>query len=364
MIHKDLQSQTIATLRFPLIVGVVLIHAHMTDIIIGGKNVFSQLDFPIYSFVATLLSEVLARIAVPLFFILSGFLFFYHTTFNRMVYAAKLRKRARSILLPYLIWNLIVIWLFFLAQNLLPSLMSGVNKPIIDYTLKEWIEAFWAKQSADPSSGNMPINYPLWFIRDLMVVMLLSPIIYLLVKHLKFIGVMLLGTLWLSGISSGIPGLSTTALFFFSVGAVFSVHNLNMVESLYPLRKAATISYVALVICDLLTLNMIGHSYIHNLGIIAGCTCMITLTAWGLQKGMWHIKDWLAGCSFFIFAFHGMPLALIIKVCIKFIPIHHEAIAIAIYLGSTILVIVLAIMLYLFMRRYLPRLLAILTGGR
>ena len=35
-----------------------------------------------------------------------------------------------------------------------------------------------------------------------------------------------------------------------------------------------------------------------------------------------------------------------------------------VFLYLTILVIVLAIMLYLFMRRYLPRLLAILTGGR
>lgn len=364
MINKELQSQTIAFLRFPLMIGVVLIHARMKDVIIGGETVFNQLDYPIYSWVTTLFSEILATIAVPLFFILSGYLFFYGATFDRVAYVTKLKKRTRTILLPYIIWNLVVVCLFFLAQTLLPSLMSGMNKSIVDYTLSDWIDAFWARQTHDPASGGMPINYPLWFIRDLMVVMVCSPIIYLCVKYLKTFGVALLGVVWLLGFTTHIYGLSTTSFFFFSAGALFSIHNRNMLEYLYPFRKAATIGYAILIISDLLTVHTAIHSYVHNLGIITGCVCAITMTAWGLQKDIWRLHPWMAGCSFFIFAFHGMPLEFIIKVCVRFIPIHNDWVAIAIYLGSTALVVSIAVMLYTFMQRHTPRFLAWITGGR
>jgi hypothetical protein len=71
-----------------------------------------------------------------------------------------------------------VVGLFFLAQTLMPSLTSGASKPIMDYSALDWLKAFWAKDSPDPDKIGMPIDYPLWFIRDLMMVMLFSPVVY------------------------------------------------------------------------------------------------------------------------------------------------------------------------------------------
>lgn len=42
-----------------------------------------------------------------------------------------------------------------------------------------------------------PINYQLWFIRDLFLVVLISPLIYFLLKRLKFWFVLSLGGAWL-----------------------------------------------------------------------------------------------------------------------------------------------------------------------
>ena len=39
MTDEELQSKSIDFLRFPLIVGVVLIHAHFSNVIMNGVNV-------------------------------------------------------------------------------------------------------------------------------------------------------------------------------------------------------------------------------------------------------------------------------------------------------------------------------------
>lgn len=83
MDNEQLQSKVIKFLRFPLIVGVVLIHTQLTTI--NGVEGDTQLPqsfhgvFPIYETVSYLVAHLLARIAVPLFFVFSGFLFFYKT---------------------------------------------------------------------------------------------------------------------------------------------------------------------------------------------------------------------------------------------------------------------------------------------
>ena len=74
---SELQSKTIDFLRFPLIVGVVLIHSLLGSVSIQGQQMMAGGDFSLYSNVSYLFSGIIARIAVPLFFFFSGFLFFY-----------------------------------------------------------------------------------------------------------------------------------------------------------------------------------------------------------------------------------------------------------------------------------------------
>lgn len=49
-------------------------------------------------------SDVIPRICVPLFFVISGLLFF-KDGFSRMIYKRKVSTRKRTLILPYLIWN-------------------------------------------------------------------------------------------------------------------------------------------------------------------------------------------------------------------------------------------------------------------
>lgn len=357
MTNEELQSKTIAFLRFPLIVGVVLIHSHIKEVIVDGVDLMVEADFPVYTVVSNLLSEVFARTAVPLFFFISGFLFFYRSMFTMSVYLDKLRKRARTILFPYIFWNLVVIVFLLLGQTLIPFSFSGNNRFIVDYTWRDWLDAFWAKDT-------MPIAYQLWFIRDLMVVMVLSPIVYVLVRYLRQYAVILLGMLWIMDWWFQLPGLSLTAFFFFSAGAFFSVHQRNFVVNMRTLLWPSAVLYFIVAVCNLFFINESWCSYIHCIGIIVGCIFLISCIAMCLDREYWHVSAFLAGSSFFVYAYHGMPLALLVNVIIRFFPPETEWAIISLYLGSALLIICVGVVLYGLLRKCVPSFLSLITGGR
>ena len=74
--NEELQSKTIKFLRFPLIIGIVFIHTNLAEVNIGGQLWAAKGQFPIHDIFRYIVSEELARIAVPLFYFMSGFLFF------------------------------------------------------------------------------------------------------------------------------------------------------------------------------------------------------------------------------------------------------------------------------------------------
>lgn len=69
-------SKVIKFLRFPLIVGVVLIHSTLSDMMIHGQPLLIGDDWYFFKTLTKLLSGIFARVAVPLFFFISGYLFF------------------------------------------------------------------------------------------------------------------------------------------------------------------------------------------------------------------------------------------------------------------------------------------------
>lgn len=87
------ESETISYLRFPLIVLVVMIHSKFDGVVVNGVGLMHDGGFPCYSTISTLVSNIIASIAVPLFYFISGFLFFFKTAFFSFdVYCSKIKK--------------------------------------------------------------------------------------------------------------------------------------------------------------------------------------------------------------------------------------------------------------------------------
>ena len=101
---NSILSKTISLLRFPLAFMVVWSHVSFT-VNIDGLQKLAIFEHSGYAYFRTCSIECFASISVPLFFFISGFLFFYKTEWSKKeAYISKLRKRVKSLLVPYLFW--------------------------------------------------------------------------------------------------------------------------------------------------------------------------------------------------------------------------------------------------------------------
>src|SRR5699024_5552578 len=125
----------------------------------------------------------------------------------------QLTKKWRTLLLPYIIWNSVLILAIFFKHHLFVKIGLGPDEGYEVLQNSSVYQLFWG----------MPINFPLWYIRDLMCMMLLSPLFFVFFKYTKHFGMIILALLYFFVIESRIPGLSTTAFFFFGLGSYLAL---------------------------------------------------------------------------------------------------------------------------------------------
>ncbi len=173
---NSILSKTISLLRFPLAFMVVWSHVSFT-VNIDGLQKLAIFEHSGYAYFRTCSIECFASISVPLFFFISGFLFFYKTEWSKEAYISKLRKRVKSLLVPYLFWIAAPLAFTALYQQLfLPETFDELR--IADYSISDWLTSFGIQPPGSESEISCPFNDPLWFIRDLIVITIISPVIY------------------------------------------------------------------------------------------------------------------------------------------------------------------------------------------
>ena len=366
---KDKQvSELIRFIRFPLMVMVVMIHAHVIELSMGGVKYSFEFDlYPIYNNISYFISELVCRISVPIFYIIAGYLFYiniFEYTFKE--YIRKIYKRTNTLVFPYMFWNLAVIVLFFLVQTIIPSFTSGANKLISDYNFYDWIRCFWNFHDG------MPICYQLWFIRDLYIVVLLSPIIYYAIKKCNFYFVLLMGLLWLFRIDSGIIGISVIAIFFFSLGALISINKYNFIGFIQKNTTLVYIMSLLLIIVEMIFFNIkdisllsdVIKDILYNLCIIGMMLSFLSIVIFLLQKKQLQTNSFFHDSNFFIYAFHAMPLALIMKVLVKYVHPISDIGIIFIYFIAPFLTIILGLLIFASLKKFFPQFTAFISGSR
>ncbi|MGL4853607.1 MAG: acyltransferase family protein [Phocaeicola sp.] len=366
MNNEKLQSEIITFLRFPLIVGVVLIHSQITGITINGENVLTSTSFQIFSTLQYLISNILSRVAVPLFFSISGFLFFYKTnSFTPHNYKQKIKKRVSSIFLPYLYWNIIILIITFLSQLLLGNLMSGNSKLITDYSFSDFIYIFYDTDLVNAvPAGGYPICYQFWFLRDLMITMLFSPLIYIAVRYLREYALLLLTVLWFFDYwPNSIIGFNILAFFFFSIGAYFSIVKVSFIKISEVLLKPSILFYIVTTIGILIFRESEWITYMSKINILAGIILTINISRYYLNREV-KIHSIYSESSFFIYAYHGHFLTLIIKLFIVIFNPKSNISLLLVYSMSPTIVITVGICLYFILRKSLPKITSALTGAR
>ena len=198
-------SRSIETLRFPLILLIICLHCYTsTSAITRGHDIYFRLIYPV--------SLWMGETGVPAFFFISGLLFFY----SKKTFLQKIKSRFHTLLIPYLFFNALILC-GYLCLMIFGKTITILGKDLADYTLIDYIRAFWDRGVWDHGNGS-PLLCPLWYIRNLMVLVILSPIIYYIIKYTKLLFPVFFGLLWINAHDSAYTLQSLT---MFSLGAYF-----------------------------------------------------------------------------------------------------------------------------------------------
>ena len=378
MNELELQSKTIDWLRFPLSVLVIFIHVS-PDVNIQSID-YLHLNFHSwYDIIGTIISKVAGEIAVPCFFMFSGFWFFNKLKeWNKTVYFKKVKTRLRTLVLPYILFNLLVIIINALTRILKAD---GSIYPYLNELLANWYRIFWNYTSWwDVDNYNIlgqqllsmkygPYVMSLWFLRDLIVMVFISPIVYYFVKYAKIWGLVILFFFYYTKIWIEIPGYSSrlflTAFFFFTIGAFFSINRKNIVISL---RKYQIIWLVVALITMFLSaffFNTVHCKFFFPIFILSGVISVVNIASYFMERGKLQVRETLSKASFFIYCAHTILILNFTKIVFqKILGVDSTISLFATYFTVPFVCAGLILCIYLLMSRFTPRLLSLLTGSR
>lgn len=178
--------------------------------------------------VQQLFAEGLCRLAVPFFFVASGYFLSGHAG-EPGWWPRELRKRLSSLLVPYLFWCLL-----FAGVSCAFSVVGGANTGLEEkLTLAWWAEALGF-------TVQTPGLFPLWFVRNLLLLVMVSPLLVTLTATRLRAGLTLLGCVALyfgltpaiySGATWALPWgmlFSMEGLTYFTLGLALRRHPLNL----------------------------------------------------------------------------------------------------------------------------------------
>lgn len=373
-------SESINFLRFPLAVLVVFVHGFGKNIDVLQLHASGLSGDAVYDYIRLFFSEVIARSAVPIFFFMSGYLLFFKVKeYSKSVYIAKLRKRWHSLVVPYFSWILLMI-LWTLMFKLRDILFHGESwQEILEYFRENgylrmfWDGCVWEERTTwlgivTHMSG--PVLLSFWYMRDLVVMVFLSPIIYWTIKKFGLVWIGLLFAIYAFDIRvTWISDMFASACLFFSFGAYFSIKKKVFTDVLWKWRYVILPLALVLIVWQTYTASFMGDRLsvmIHPWLVIVQSFALIILAS-ALCRYQW-LYLWnkkRAKTSFFIYALHFFILYHVISIINKVIPMGDTWYMMTIsYLIAPLACVGICIGVYYLAQRFCPSILSILIGVR
>jgi len=346
--QSDLSFRIVDFLRFPLIMIVVLIHCYYID----KTDVNVQETAPCFFALIEFLQHKIYTTAVPLFFFISGFLFFRNGIPSIQNWIIKIKSRIKTLVIPYILWNTIGLGIFMLKIS--PWLILYFPQ-YADYkvTMQNIFQGYLALPYGD---FLMPYDLSLWFIRNLIIVLAFSPVICIFFKYLR--GYAILVSILLMHLYPEFLYGSFSSMYYFMLGALLPILGFDLADSISKIKWYSLIIYAAGIIISYYVSD-IFMVYINSFGIIS-----ILYIGFEAIKHNHTIPEKLAQSTFFIYAFHALYISVTVRIVTSFIPPTDEITAFISYITAFAILTVGSYIMFYILNKLYPTLLSILCGSR
>ncbi len=303
-----------------------------------------------------------SRIAVYLFFTISGYLFF--QSFTLKMYVAKVRSRIRSLLVPYLVWSTIGLIVVIILQTLFTD--SGYFSVL--YTGEITAKPFLSYLQMVLQHG---VSFQLWFLRDLMLYTLLAPLFYIVIRFSSLLFLIPAYILWLANIQ--LPPVFSFLYrggLFYLLGAYIAIHSAYMQEkSISKIWMFSLLSWVFLIaVKTVLAFGFLPSSWLTLQQLDNMSICMGLSAIW-FGYDVLQIDDKrslvlpFTSFTFFIYASHEPLLEILKRIGFDFAR-RSEFTQLFLYFLTIIVTLGIVFLIGNFVRRYAFKVYMFLVGGR
>lgn len=337
-------SNRIININFILTIFIVLLHCNN----INYSDIYSE-----YTIINILLQVIrsICDIAVPTFFLISSYLFF--RNFDMSKVKEKFKSRIHSLLVPYLSWFIFLLILLLMVIIVKYSGVADVNIISDDMDNLSFLKSIIC----------IDFNVPLWYIRVLMVFVILSPILYILINKLKKINFIIIIVVFLINII--IEPNYYRLLFWIPIyymGAYLTVNYKNKLEKeQLDLSKSKYIVFAIYGILLILTCILYSSftiSYIYKM-----FSPIFVFTIFYKNKFLSKNPLKITKNTFMIYCIHYPIIVLLNKILIVN-TLSNSFFGIIIQFLKCIFVIFLSNLIVNYMRKFTPKTLNILSGNR
>lgn len=357
-------SRKIKFISLFLMIGVVFMHSYnYSDSFLTPSTSISE-GFNFCAMLEYFISNGIARICVPMFFAISGYLFFRTFRPSLKCYSYKIKSRFFSLFIPYLIWcALSGIFLFLISLSDFSWLPIVQEKAGITQTTGLWGIINWFVQ---------PASFQLWYIQQLMIFTVISPVIFWLIKYTRGIIIIPVAVLWIFDLSFII---NSEAALFYMLGALIAIFD----KESFVLQKESklftviiTLVWVAINIIKTILAAYDGNDnivlYISKIGLTKISIIIGMISMWylfdHLVKRLFTKKSLLLLSShmFFIYTLHEPLLHICFQLGIGAgapDPAH-----LALYICLPVSVIAFSVIVSMCVRKLCLPLHKVLTGNR
>lgn len=341
-------SAAITWLRFPLIFLIIMLHCYSVQRVEGANDLYFRILYPF--------SLWLGETGVPGFFFISGLLLF----MSKKNYLQKLQTRTHTLLIPYLLWNfiLVVIYITLYAVGH-PQNING--RSMTEYGVIDYIRLFWDRGSFD--DGNfVPILCPLWYIRNLIIMVIFSPLLYYVIRYTRELFLIAIALWWMTTNNNAfIP----QTILFFSLGAYFSIFDINPLRIASENKAIIIVLFGIFAVGDIFSHTVMGtpiNLQLHRISLILNIPVLLLLADFCVRHGF--SSKLLPNSAFIVFCVHYPIVVLLRKICISRFSNSSDGVHILLYFVCVIIATLLSIGIYSILERHFPKLKNILSGNR
>lgn len=249
--EKDQINEFIRILRPVLVLLICAVHI---PYIAGYTNEATPLDAP-QMLLSVYIKDVISRSGVPLLSIVSGYLAFY--SYKKYGYKNFLYKKTTSLLIPFIVVNIITLAIFLAAQHITNTTIHSTQN----------VDDFLSMVRAVFGINRLPVNGPLYFLRDLFLICCGIAIIDIVARSRIATAAVILYLIYLN---SSYPSLiirfgdtpvsvlyRLDMIIFFLLGYFLSIRNIKPLKTESYTAFTAMLFYLFLMLLVAITISAI-----------------------------------------------------------------------------------------------------------